>query len=148
MVNTQNSRMHKKPTRLVKKKKMELESDRSIPTLTKLLFSLPYLYTRDINTIVKSFSTIDPINKATSFLLDTIDNYLINKELTKLGFDRLTKRHIRKNELDRVIYLNDLSDDALKNLAKLQEIKNYVVLTKEDLIYALLRSKNDLMNLI
>ena len=140
--------MHKKPTRLVKKKKMELESDRSIPTLTKLLFSLPYLYTRDINTIVKSFSTIDPINKATSFLLDTIDNYLINKELTKLGFDRLTKRHIRKNELDRVIYLNDLSDDALKNLAKLQEIKNYVVLTKEDLIYALLRSKNDLMNLI
>ena len=137
------SRMHNKLIKLVKKKKMiVIDGDRSIPSLIKLLFSLPYLYRKDINTIVKSISNLDPSNNNTTYLLNTTDNYSINDELTKLGFNKLTKRHIRKNELHRINYLNNFSVDALKNLPKLQEIKNYDVLTKEDLIYALLGSKN------
>ena len=129
MVNNQKLRMYKKLIKSVKRKMIALEGDRSTPTLIKLLFSLPYLYRKDINIIIKSISNIDPDNEGTSFLLDTIDNYLINDELNKLGFNKSTKRHIRKNELDRIIYLNYLSDDALNNLAKLQEIKNYDALT-------------------
>ena len=38
--------------------------------------------------------------------------------------------------------MNDLSQDVLKKLAKLQQIKNYNTLSKENLMYALLRSQN------
>ena len=142
MVIKKTSRMHNKIIKLVKKNKIVIDGDRSIPSHIKLLFSLPYLYKKDINTIVKSISNLDPSNNNATYLLNTTDNYLINDELTKLGFNKLTKRHIRKNKLNRINYLNDLSVAALKNLPKLREIKNYDVVTKEDLIYALLGSKN------
>ena len=38
--------------------------------------------------------------------------------------------------------MNDFSQDVLKKLAKLQQIKNYNTLSKENLMYALLRSQN------
>ena len=38
--------------------------------------------------------------------------------------------------------MNDLSQDVLKKVAKLQQIKNYNTLSKENLMYALLRSQN------
>ena len=38
--------------------------------------------------------------------------------------------------------MNELSQDVLKKLAKLQQIKNYNTLSKENLMYALLRSQN------
>ena len=44
--------------------------------------------------------------------------------------------------MDRILKLNELSHDVLKKLAKLQQIKNFNTLSKEDLIYVLLRSKN------
>ena len=38
--------------------------------------------------------------------------------------------------------MNELSQDVLKKLAKLQQIKNYNTLSKGNLMYALLRSQN------
>ena len=38
--------------------------------------------------------------------------------------------------------MKDLSQDVLKKLANLQQIKNYNTLSKENLMYALLRSQN------
>ena len=65
---------------------------------------------------------------------------LINLE--DLSLNNLVKRHIQVNELDRIQKLNELSHETLKKLEELQRIKNYNVLSKEDLIYVLLRSKN------
>ena len=120
MENKQKPQMHKILIKLAKRKEINMQSERSNATLIKSLLCLPFLYRKDINTIVKSISTINPSNKTTSFLLNIIDKYLINDKLVKLGFNKIAKRHIRKNELDRIIYLSDLSDDVLKNLAKLQ----------------------------
>ena len=75
MVIKKTSRMHNKIIKLVKKKKIVIDGDRSIPSLIKLLFSLPYLYKKDINTIVKSISNLDPSNNNATYLLNTTDNY-------------------------------------------------------------------------
>ena len=59
-----------------------------------------------------------------------------------MNLNKLAKRHIQINELDRIQKLNELSHETIKKLRELQRIKNYNVLSKEDLIYLLLRSKN------
>ena len=59
-----------------------------------------------------------------------------------MNLNKLAKRHIQINELDRTQKLNELSHETIKKLRELQRIKNYNVFSKEDLIYLLLRSKN------
>ena len=44
--------------------------------------------------------------------------------------------------LDRIQKLNELSHKVLKELGELQQIRNYDLLSKEEMIYALLRSRN------
>ena len=46
------------------------------------------------------------------------------------------------NELDRVRKLNELSFKILKELSELQQVRGFDKISKEDLIYSLLRSKN------
>ena len=70
-------------------------------------------------------------------------NFLFNKRLSDLGLSKLQERHISINELDCLQKLNELSLKTIKELEKL----HYVVytsdlLSKEDLIYTLLRSIN------
>ena len=70
-------------------------------------------------------------------------NFLFNKRLSDLGLSKLQESHISINELDCLQKLNELSLKTIKELAKL----HYVVytsdlLSKEDLIYTLLRSIN------
>ena len=43
--------------------------------------------------------------------------------------------------MKKVKQLNELTTHGLKTIAKLREIKNYNNLTREDLIYTLLRSE-------
>ena len=69
-------------------------------------------------------------------------NFLVNKKLNDLGLNKLIERHATINDLDRVQKLNKLSHKTLKELGKLQQVRNYDSLSKEDLIYVLLRSKN------
>ena len=67
--------------------------------------------------------------------------YLIVKKLEDLHLNKLSKRHIQINELDRIQKLNELFHETLKKLGELQRIENYNTLSIEDLIYVLLRSK-------
>ena len=46
------------------------------------------------------------------------------------------------NELDRVRKLNELSFKILKELSELQQVRGFDKISKEDLIYSLLRSQN------
>ena len=56
--------------------------------------------------------------------------------------NRISNRYVSINELDRIQKLNELPHNVLKELGKLQPINNYDSQSKEELIYALLRSKN------
>ena len=59
-----------------------------------------------------------------------------------MNLNKLGKRHIQINDLDRIQKLIKLSYETLKELVEPQRIKSYNTLSKEDLIYVLLRSKN------
>ena len=75
-------------------------------------------------------------------LINLFRQFLVTKKLNDLGLNKLLKRHIKIADLDRIQKLNELSHNVLKELENLQQIRNYDMLTKEDLIYALLRSQN------
>ena len=75
-------------------------------------------------------------------LINLFRQFLVTKKLNDVGLKTLLKRHIKITELDRIEKLNKLSHNILKELGNLQQIRNYDMLTKEDLIYALLRSQN------
>ena len=63
-----------------------------------------------------------------------------------MKLEKISKiQNISKNHLHKVRKLQDKSLDDLKKIAKLRRIKNYDNLSKEDLIYTLLRSESDLV---
>ena len=70
--------------------------------------------------------------------MSILRNHFLVKKCNDLGLNKVATRHIQINELDRILKLNELTHD----LAKLQQIKNFNTLLKEDLIYVVLRSKN------
>lgn len=73
-------------------------------------------------------------------LSNLLRNFLVNKRLSDLGLSKLQERHISINELDCLQKLNELLLKTLKELGKLQYVRNSDLLSKEDLIYTLLRS--------
>ena len=73
-------------------------------------------------------------------LSNLLRNFLVNKRLSDLGLSKLQERHISINELDCLQKLNELLLKTLKELGKLQHVRNSDLLSKEDLIYTLLRS--------
>ena len=69
-----------------------------------------------------------------------------HKKLLKMKLEKISKiQNISRNDLHKVTKLQDKSLDDLKKIAKLRRIKNYDNLSKEDLIYTLLRSESDLV---
>ena len=84
-------------------------------------------------------------------LLDSLSRYdskhkvLINhKRLNKINLEKIGKnQNISKNELRKAKKLQNKSIDELKEIAGLRRIKNYDNLTKEDLIFSLLKSESN-----
>ena len=69
----------------------------------------------------------------------------INEKLARSDLNKLPKRQkISRSEVDEIIRLNNMPHDDLKRIAKLRSIKNYWNLSKEDLIYKILRSEKSL----
>ena len=61
-----------------------------------------------------------------------------------MGLEKITKiQNISKNELRKAKKLQNKSIDELKEIAGLRRIKNYDNLTKEDLIFSLLKSESN-----
>ena len=66
----------------------------------------------------------------------------INKILTRSNLTRLVPRqNISRSEVDEILRLHNMSLNDLKRTAKLCDIMNYDNLSKEDLIYTILRSE-------
>ena len=67
-----------------------------------------------------------------------------HKKLLKMKLEKIAeKQNISKNDLSRTKKLQNNSIDELQGIAKLREIKNYDNLTKEDLIFSLLKSESN-----
>ena len=127
---------------LASKKGITHPHERTTESLIELLLSDYFLYRRELNIIAKCLDIKSPSKISTKELLYILKQYLVVKKLEDLNLNKLAKRHIPINELDRIQKLNELSHETIKKLGELQRIKNYNVLSKEDLIYTLLRSKN------
>ena len=72
-------------------------------------------------------------------------SYTIRRKLNRLGLKNIGKRqNITKNDLNKAILLHNKSLSDLQKLAKLRRIKNIDNLSKEDLIYTLFRTKENI----
>ena len=66
------------------------------------------------------------------------------RKLNKINLEKIAKKqNISKNELRKAKKLQNKSIDELKEIAGLRRIKNYDNLTKEDLIFSLLKSESN-----
>ena len=95
-----------------------------------------------MNIIARGFDIKKPSRISSNGLINIFRRFLTIKRLEDFGLNKLSRRYIQINELDRIQKLNELSHSVLKKLRELQQIKNYHNLKKEDLICSLLRSKN------
>ena len=62
--------------------------------------------------------------------------------INRIGLKKIGKRwNLTSKDIKKVKKLHELTTHGLKTIVKLREIKNYNNLTREDLIYTLLRSE-------
>ena len=127
---------------LALKKGITHAHERTTESFIELLLSNYLLYRRELNTIARCLDIKSPNKTSINELINNLRKYLVVKKLEDLHLNKLAKRHIQINELDRIQKLYELPYETLKKLGELQRIKNYNTLSKEDLIYTLLRSKN------
>ena len=90
-----------------------------------------------MNIIAKNLIIKNTYRLTLNSLSYLLRNFLVNKRLSDLGLNKLQERHISINELDCLQKLNELSLKPLKELGKLQYVRNSDLLSKEDLIYTL-----------
>ena len=73
-------------------------------------------------------------------------SYSNRRKLRKVDLNTyIKKQNISENDLHKPAKLHNMSTDDLKKTAVLWRIKNYDKLSREDLIYTLLRSEINLM---
>ena len=92
-------------------------------------------------------------NMSIDELLNTLSRYNSKRKvksnrrkLLKIKLEKIAKiQYISRNDLSRAEKLQNKSIDDLRGIARLRRIKNYVNLTKEDLIISLLKSESNPM---
>ena len=92
----------------------------------------------------------EPQKMSTKELIGTLYRYgakrKVNsnhRKILKMGLEKIAKKqNISKNELRKTEKLQDKSIDELKEIARLRKIRDYDDLTKEDLIFSLLKSES------
>ena len=103
---------------------------------------------KELDLIAKNRGIKEPQKMSTEELLDTLSRYDIKREvksnswkLNKTNLKKIAKKqNISKNELSKAEKLQNKSIDDSKEIVRVQRIKNYDNLTKEDLIFGLLKS--------
>ena len=105
---------------------------------------------KEYNLIAKNRGIKEPQKMSTEELLDTLSRHNSKRKVKsnrrkslKIKLEKIAKKqNISKNELRKAEKLQDKSIDELQEIAKLRGIKNYDNLTKEDLIFSLLKSES------
>ena len=135
-----NSRL--KLENLTLKKGIKQPHEKTTESLSELILKDDSLNRKELNITAKNLKIKKCHKLWINLLLNLLRDFLIKKELHDLNLNKLSKRYISINELDRVRKLDELSHKTLKELGELQQVRNYDKLSKEDLIYSLLRSEN------
>ena len=115
-------------------------------TLKNILFTR-----KEYNLIAKNRGIKEPQKMSTEELLDTFNRCNSKREvmsnrrkLLKIEPEKISKtQNISKNELCKAEELQDKSIDELQEIGKLRGIKNYDNLTKEDLMFSLLKLESN-----
>ena len=101
---------------------------------------------KELNIIAKKKGIKEPHKMPTKHLIDTINRYYSKRKsyrnrrkIRKMGLNKYIKNKISQ----MMTKLQNISTDDLKKIAILQRIKNYDKLSREDLIYTLLRSESN-----
>ena len=105
---------------------------------------------KEYDIIARSRGIKELQNMSTEELLNALSRYgskrkvkINHKKLLKMKLEKIAKKqNISKNDLSRTKKLQNNSIDELQAIAKLRGIKNYDNLTKEDLIFSLLKSES------
>ena len=101
--------------------------------------------------IAKNRGIKEPRKMSIEELLDTLYRYDIKRKiksnrrkLNKINLKKIAKiQNISKNDLRRAEKLQNKSLDELREIARLIRLKSYDILTKEDLIFGLLKSESN-----
>ena len=102
----------------------------------------------ELNTIAKNNEIREPHKISARELLNTLYRHDIKRKSynirIKLCLNKLVKKqNITKNDLRKATELHNKLVDDLKKIARLRRIKNHGNLSKEDIIYTLLRSEKN-----
>ena len=78
-------------------------------------------------------------------LLSTLDeSERIFKKLSQNGLERIAKmQNLSQNKLKQITKMQNLSQNEFEQIAKMRHIKNYKNVSKEELLIALLKSKQN-----
>ena len=106
---------------------------------------------KEYDLIAKSRGIKEPQKMSNEELLDALYRYDIKREvknncrkLNQISLKKIaTKQNISRNELRKAEKLQNKSIDELKKVARLRRLKNYDNLTKEDLIFSLIKSESN-----
>ena len=110
------------------------------------------MFTRkEYDLIAKNIGIKEPQNISIEELLNTLSRYdsrlkvkSNRRKLLKIKLEKIAEiQNISRNELCTAEKLQNKSIGELQEIAKLRRIKNYDNLTKEDLIFSLLKSESN-----
>ena len=115
-------------------------------TLSNIVFAR-----KEYDLIAKNRGIKEPQKMSSEKLLDALSRHDSKRKLNsnrikilKMGLEEIGKiQNISKNDLSRAEKLQNKSIDELQGIAKLKRIKNYHNLTKEVLIFSLLKSESN-----
>ena len=97
------------------KKGIEDSRGKTSKSLAETLLLNEILTKKELYIIAKNLNIKKPHKLSSNSLISHFKRFLTIKKLEDLGFNKLSKRYISLNELQRVQKLNDLSFDTLKN---------------------------------
>ena len=97
------------------KKGIEDSRGKTSESLAETLLLNEILTKKELYIIAKNLNIKKPHKLSSNSLISHFKRFLTIKKLEDLGFNKLPKRYISLNELERVQKLNDLSFDTLKN---------------------------------
>ena len=91
--------------------------EKTTETLSALILKDDSLTRNELNLIARNLMIKKPHKLSINLLLNLLRDFLIKKELNDLNLNKLSKRYISINELDRVRNINELS---LKNFKRVR----------------------------
>ena len=87
---------------LALKKRIKHPHEKNTEALAELLLLNELLNKREVNIIVKNLDIKKPHKVSSDSLINVFRRFLITKKLNDLGLNKLSKRYVSINELDRI----------------------------------------------